>query len=68
MSARLVFPFDFINIPRTVGADRDPLDVMVISEVETFTDCAMDCRVIGAFKAMQKKKNGDSMRNDLLIN
>lgn len=67
MPAGLVFPFDFGFIPGTTGGDGDPLDVLVISELETFTGCAVDCRIIGAIKATQKEPKSDSVRNDRFI-
>ncbi len=50
----------------TKGDDRDPLDMVVISELITFTGCAVDCRIIGAMKAEQKGK-GKKIRNDRYI-
>ncbi|MEJ2881009.1 inorganic diphosphatase [Pedobacter sp. GR22-6] len=67
MPAGLVFPFDFGFIPGTRGGDGDPLDVLVISEMETFSGCAIDCRIIGALKVSQQERNGERMRNDRLI-
>lgn len=67
MPAGVVFPFDFGYIPGTTGGDGDPLDVLVISEIETFPGCAVDCRIIGAIKANQTERNGNSMRNDRFI-
>ena len=67
MPVGTVFPFDFGYIPGTVGGDGDPLDVIVVSELETFTGCAMDCRVIGALKASQKERDGEKMRNDRFL-
>ena len=64
MPAGLVFPFDFGFIPDTLGEDGDPLDVVVISELESFPGCAMECRIIGAMKASQKERDGQVMRND----
>ena len=64
MPAGLVFPFDFGFIPNTLGEDGDQLDVVVISELESFPGCAMECRIIGAIKASQKERDGQSMRND----
>ena len=64
MPAGLVFPFDFGFIPDTLGGDGDPLDVVVISELESFPGCAMECRIIGAFKASQQERDGRTMRND----
>ncbi len=67
MPAGLSFPYDFGYIPGTTGGDGDPVDVMIISEIETFSGCAVDCRVIGAIKASQKEKDGRRMRNDRII-
>lgn len=61
------FPFDFGYIPATIGEDGDPLDVVVISEFETFTGCAIKCRVIGAFKCIQTEFNGKEVRNDRFV-
>jgi inorganic pyrophosphatase len=67
MPAGMVFPFDFGFIPGTLGEDGDPIDVMVISELETFPGCAMECRIIGAIQANQTERTGESMRNDRYI-
>jgi len=67
MPAGMVFPFDFGFLPGTVGDDGDPLDVMLISELNTFTGCGVGCRIIGGIKAQQRKKNGKITRNDRFI-
>jgi inorganic pyrophosphatase len=67
LPAGLVFPFDFGMIPNTKGEDGDPLDVIVLSENPTFPGCLVDCRIIGALKAEQTERNGDTMRNDRFI-
>jgi inorganic pyrophosphatase len=67
MPSGLVFPFDFGYIPGTTGGDGDPIDVLIISEVPTFSGCAIDCRVIGGIKANQQERNGEEMRNDRII-
>lgn len=67
LPAGLVFPFNFGFIPNTKGEDGDPLDVIVISEIQTFPGCCMDCRIIGAIKAEQTERNGDKMRNDRFL-
>ena len=60
----MVFPFDFGFIPDTRGGDGDPLDVMVISEIGTFTGCCIDCWIIGVFKIEQTGPDGKTIRND----
>ncbi|MDQ8051618.1 MAG: inorganic diphosphatase [Pedobacter sp.] len=67
MPTGLVFPYDFGFIEGTVGEDGDPLDVIVISEFETFPGCSIECRIIGAIKAKQRERDGDEMRNDRYI-
>lgn len=67
MPAGMVFPFDFGFFPGTIGGDGDPVDVIVISEIETFPGCMMECRVIGAITAEQQERDGKTMRNDRFI-
>lgn len=67
MPAGMVFPFDFGFIPGTLGQDGDPLDVLVISTLGTFTGCALDCRIIGAIKADQWERDGNKTENDRII-
>src|SRR5690242_6384571 len=67
LPAGMVFPFDFGLIPDTKGEDGDPLDIIVISEFQTFTGCSMDCRIIGGIKAEQKERDGKTLRNDRFI-
>jgi len=62
-----VFPFDFGFIPATLGADGDPLDVLVLSESGTFTGCAIDCRIIGVISAIQREQDGIETENDRFI-
>lgn len=65
----MVFPYDFGFIPKTKGADGDPLDVIVISEFQSFPGVIMKCRIIGGIKAEQSKaKNSDKLvRNDRFL-
>lgn len=67
MPSGTVFPFDFGFIPGTLGADGDPLDVMVLSESGTFTGCAVDCRIIGVITATQREQDGNTTENDRFI-
>ena len=66
LPAGLVFPFDFGFIPGTQGDDGDPLDVLVISEFQTFPGCIMDCRLVGCIEAEQFKE-GAKLRNDRFL-
>ena len=65
----MVFPYDFGFIPKTKGEDGDPLDVIVISEFNSFPGVIIKCRIIGGIKAKQsEEKNSDKMiRNDRFL-
>ena len=62
----MVFPFDFGSVPRTLAADGDPLDALVLLEAPTFAGCVVPVRLIGVLEANQTQK-GRTMRNDRLI-
>lgn len=64
LPAGMVFPFDFGFIPDTKGDDGDPLDAFVLSSLKTFPGCMVDCRLLGAIKAVQVEKDGKKIRND----
>ncbi len=64
--AGMVFPYDFGFIPNTKAADGDPIDVIMLSEFESFPGCIMDCRIIGSIRA--KQQDGKKMiENDRFI-
>jgi inorganic pyrophosphatase len=66
LHASLSFPYDFGFIPKTKGEDGDPIDVMIISEFQSFPGCVMDCRIIGCIKAEQSA-DGKMIRNDRFL-
>ncbi|HET6255258.1 MAG TPA: inorganic diphosphatase [Puia sp.] len=64
----MVFPYDFGFIPDTKGEDGDPLDVIVISEFNSFPGIMIKCRIIGGIKAEQSEgKGGKMIRNDRFL-
>src|ERR1700735_5088882 len=65
----MVFPYDFGFIPKTKGEDGDPLDVIVISEFNSFPGVIIKCRVIGGIKAEQSEEKGSKkmIRNDRFL-
>jgi inorganic pyrophosphatase len=62
----LSFPFDFGFIPRTVAADGDPLDVVILMEEPGCPGLITGIRLLGAFEAEQTEK-GKTFRNDRLV-
>lgn len=65
----MVFPYDFGFIPKTEGEDGDPLDVIVISEFNSFPGVIIKCRIIGGIKAEQSEEEGSKkmIRNDRFL-
>lgn len=67
LPAGAVFPFDFGFIPRTLGEDGDPLDVLVLLDDTAFVGCRVSCRLVGVIQAEQTERDGETVRNDRLI-
>jgi inorganic pyrophosphatase len=65
----MVFPYDFGFIPDTKGEDGDPLDVIVISEFNSFPGIMIKCRIIGGIMAEQTENEGKKkmIRNDRFL-
>lgn len=65
----MAFPYDFGFIPKTQGEDGDPLDVIVISEFNSFPGIIIKCRIIGGIKAEQsvEKNSKKLIRNDRFL-
>lgn len=66
LAAGLKFPYDFGFIPRTLGDDGDPLDVLVLMDEPSHVGCLLDLRIIGAIEGEQTE-NGKTFRNDRLL-
>lgn len=56
--AAFVYPINYGFIPRTLGDDGDPLDILILSEVSIEPLCLVDTRVIG-FMEMRDSGSGD---------
>ena len=62
----MLFPFDFGFIPSTLGADGDPLDIMVLMDAPAHVGCLIDVRIVGIIEAKQTQ-DGKTERNDRLL-
>jgi inorganic pyrophosphatase len=62
----MMFPFNFGFIPSTLGADGDPLDILILNEEPLNTGCLLKARLIGVIEARQTDR-GNRTRNDRLI-
>src|SRR5436305_8261963 len=66
LPAGMVFPYDFGFVPRTIGGDGDPLDVLVLMDEPAFPGCALLTRLIGVIEGEQITKE-NTTRNDRLV-
>jgi inorganic pyrophosphatase len=66
LPAGAAFPFDFGFIPKTLGGDGDPLDVLVLMDEPAFPGCVVRTRLVGVIEAEQTEKS-ETRRNDRLI-
>jgi inorganic pyrophosphatase len=48
------YPGDYGFIPSTLGLDRDPLDVIVLVNVPSFTGCLLEVRPIGMLRMVDE--------------
>lgn len=66
LPAGAVFPFDFGFVPKTLGGDGDPLDVLVLMDEPAFVGCVVPARLLGVIEGEQTEK-GNTARKDRLI-
>jgi inorganic pyrophosphatase len=62
----MMFPFDFGFIPSTLGADGDPIDVMVLMDAPAHVGCLIEVRIIGIINAEQTE-DGKTVSNSRLL-
>jgi inorganic pyrophosphatase len=62
----MMFPYDFGFIPSTLGADGDPLDILVLMDAPAHVGCLIDVRIIGIITAEQIE-HGAKESNDRLL-
>ena len=66
LPAGMSFPYDFGFLPRTLGEDGDPIDVLVLMDEPAFPGVLVPSRLIGVIEGEQidgKKR----IRNDRLV-
>lgn len=55
------YPGDYGFIPQTYYDDGDPLDVLVMTNLPTFTGCIVEARPIGMFRMMDRGEADDKI-------
>jgi inorganic pyrophosphatase len=61
------FPFPFGFIPETSGEDGDPIDVLVITNLDPPLGTVLPARVIGSIDIEQQDPGKETVRNDRLL-
>lgn len=55
------YPGDYGFIPQTYYDDGDPLDVLVMTNLPTFTGCLVEARPVGVFRMLDKGEPDDKI-------
>jgi len=63
----VAYPFDWGFVPGTRAPDGDPVDALVVSDVETFPGVVVCCRPVAVLQVEQNSKRGGRERNDRVI-
>ncbi len=61
------YPFPFGFIPGTLGEDGDPLDVLLLTDLDPPTGAIVPARLIGALEVEQTDQSRKTVRNDRLL-
>jgi inorganic pyrophosphatase len=57
----VVYPANYGFIPQTLGDDNDPLDILVLSQVEIEPLCIVKSKVIGVMRMVDSGKGDDKV-------
>jgi inorganic pyrophosphatase len=64
----MMFPFNFGFIPGTLGADGDPLDVLILNEEAVVSNTLLCVKPVAIIKATQTEtEKGKPVRNDRIV-
>jgi inorganic pyrophosphatase len=64
----MVFPFDFGFAPSTLGADGDPVDVLVLMDAPVPAGCLVETRLVGVLRCTQQDEKGsEPVTNDRFL-
>jgi inorganic pyrophosphatase len=55
------YPGDYGFIPRTLGDDADPLDIIVMMSEPVFTGCLVEVRPVGVFELVDRGENDEKI-------
>lgn len=59
--ASMYFPLNYGFIPQTLGEDRDPLDIVVLTQVTVVPLCLIPSKVIGVMRMIDRGQADDKI-------
>lgn len=59
--ASMYYPLNYGFIPQTLGEDKDPLDIVVLTQVSVVPLCIIPCRVIGMMRMIDRGENDEKI-------
>ena len=57
----MYYPANYGFIPKTWGEDKDPLDILVLSQDDVMPMCIVDAKVIGALRMHEGQEEDDKI-------
>lgn len=68
----MFYPANYGFIPRTLGKDHDPLDILVLSQINVVPLCLVEAKVIGVMRMVDGGEADDKIiavaENDISVN
>jgi inorganic pyrophosphatase len=68
----MFYPANYGFIPQSLGEDHDPLDILVLSEIECVPLCIVEAKVIGVMRMLDQGEGDDKIiavaNNDMSVN
>ena len=61
LPAMLKYPENYGFIPQTFGTDHDPLNILVLSEIEMQPFCIVDAKIIGVMRLIDSNEPDDKI-------
>lgn len=66
------YPENYGFIPKTLGEDHDPLDILVLSQIDVQPLCIVEAKVIGVMRMIDNEEADDKIiavaLNDMSVN
>lgn len=59
--ASMYYPLNYGFIPQTLGEDHDPLDIVVLTQVEVVPRCLIPSKVIGVMRMIDRGEADDKI-------